>query len=250
MDNEEKLLISRTEDKIRLCLKYASSQFMHFLNEAEMQIVSEYVKSKNDALCMLFGGYDDARRCILGVFPEWEEPACEAFPIAALEIKKGYNISLTHRDYLGAVLSLGIERTKVGDILTKDDGAYVFVMEDIADFVIGNLKKIANCGVCVKRAENVCDLPKPEYEHISAVAASERLDALVAAALNISRNQATLLINSGRVMVNHKEVLKTSFVLKKGDLMSIRGAGRIELEEIGNNTRSGRLHVLFKKYVK
>lgn len=251
MNEEEKLIEAKTEDMFRLCDKYASARFSPFYNEAEAAVVREYVGMRAGCNTCFFGGYSDAERCIFGVFPEWEEASEEAFPIAVLKIESGYERELSHRDYLGTVLSLGIERGKIGDILVKDKYAYIFVMEDIADFVEMNIRKIANCGVKLKRVSlDAEDLPQREYIKINAVAASARLDAVLAAALNISRRESVLYISGGKVSVNHKPITDISFSVKNGDLMSVRGAGRIILEEIGTNTRSGRIHILLKKCVR
>lgn len=250
MDREEKQIAARTEDMFRLCDKYAVPRFSPFYNEAEMETVKAAAQRAGYNIAF-FGGYDDAQRCMLGVFPEWQEADYGEFPIAALRAEKGYSRELSHRDYLGTILSLGIDRAKIGDILVDDEGAYIFAAEDIADYIVMNVKKAANCGIKLKRtAVREEDLPKREYEISEAVAASARLDAVLAAALNISRRESAMYIVSGKVNINHKPVSDTSFSLKEGDLMSIRGAGRIILDEIGANTRSGRIHILLKKCVR
>jgi len=250
MNEEEKLLEARTEDQFRLCQKYAAPRFSQFLNEAEIGTVKEFVKGRQDCNWAFFGGNEDNERCIFGVFPEWEEPDNESFPIAILKAQAGFNRELTHRDYLGTVLSLGLERSKVGDILVRDKTAYIFVMEDIADYIIFNLKKIANCGVKIKRVDKAEKLPEREYKFMNAVAASLRLDAVLASSLKLSRKEASMAVLSGKVSVNHKPITDVSFLLKEGDLMSVRGEGRIILEETGTQTRSGRIHILLKKCVR
>lgn len=252
MDDKEKLLLAKIEDLFDLCGKYSKERFSHFFDEAERQIVSEYVKNNSGRYnCCFYGGYDEAERCMLGVFPEWEECDRKKFPVAVLKAEKGYNKILTHRDYLGTVLSLGIERSKIGDILVEDKGAFIFASEDIADFICLNIKKVSNCGVRIKRSVTNTDiLPKRKYELINTVSASLRLDAVLAAALKISRRESLMYISGGRVSVNHKLILDNSFMLKTDDLMSVRGAGRIILEETGTSTKSGRIHIILKKCVR
>lgn len=249
MTEEEKMLSAKTEDLFRLCEKYASPRFSAFLNEAQVAYVMEYAGDRLGYHTRISGGYPEAERCVFGVFPDWTESF--DFPIAVLSFSKTYAKMLSHRDYLGTVLSLGIDRSKTGDILVHESGAYLFVMEDIADYIENNISKIANCGVKIESIPpEQIKLPQKEFEIVNGVAASTRLDAVLAGALNLSRRETALLINSGRTSVNHKPVEEISFALKEGDLLSIRGFGRMVLEEIGKNTRSGRIHILLKKYVR
>lgn len=230
-----------------MCEKHCEAKFSGFLSDAQQCAISEALGEKIGYETEFFGGYENAERRMMGVFPEWEYE--KKFPIELLEIKKKYNAELSHRDYLGSILSLGLERGKIGDILVCDDGAYVFVCEDTADYICAGIEKIANCGVKIKKADiKSVRLPEKEYTFASAVAASERLDAILAASLNISRRESALLINAGKVEVNHKEAVSVSAAVKENDLISVRGHGRIILEKFGNTTGSGRIHVLFKKY--
>ena len=161
-----------------------------------------------------------------------------------------YSEALTHRDYLGTLMSLGIDRSKTGDILTDDEGAYVFVMSDIAEYVERNVNKIANAGVNTKIVDMADFIaPKPKTTEKMCVCASLRLDAVVAATLNISRGNTEKLISSGYVKLNHREVLDRSKQVGEGDLLSIRNYGRFILKDIGNNTRKGRLHITVEKFV-
>ena len=252
MDDNDKLLLAKIEDLFKLCDKYSQARFSCFLNEAETEVVKQYVSQAHFGYnTAFFGGYDGAERNIFGVFPKWDECDKGKYPIAALRAQKGYDRSLSHRDYLGCVLSLGIDRSKIGDILVDDKGAYIFAAEDIADFVCLNIKKIANCGVKIKRVLiNEEDLPKREYEQIMTVSASLRLDAVLAAALRISRRESSAYIAGGRVSVNHRQIFENSFEIKPGDLISVRGSGRLILKEIGTGTKSGKIHITLLKCVK
>lgn len=247
MTNDEKLVVAKAEDLYSLCEKYSQPKFFGFLTENEVMLIKERVGCVIGFETVFFGGYDESERVMMGVFPEWETD--RSFPIALIKITKSYACTLTHRDYMGSILSLGLERSKLGDILVCDEGAYAFVAEDIAEYVRMNIKKIANCGVKTEIADVKNEkLPQHEFKTVAAVAASDRLDALLAAALKISRKNASDLIKSGKVCVNHKETENCSASIKEGDLMSVRGYGRIILEKTGGSTGSGRIHVNFKKY--
>lgn len=240
------VFIKKMQDVFRLSEKYHTPRFSKFLDGAQQtELRREGIYGG-----VLFGGYEGAERCVLGAFPPWQEPENELFPIKALFVKKKYDKELTHRDYLGTVLSLGIERNKTGDILVTDSGAYIFVLEDIAEFICDNVSKVAGCGVDVSICSANCVVvPEKKFCEICVVAGSLRLDAVVAAMLNISRNEAKTAILSGKVSVNHTEILNGDFMIKENDLLSVRGFGRAVLSEIGGKTRSDRVHITLKKYI-
>lgn len=242
---DDNIFLSKMRDTQRLCEKYRTARFTKFLDSR-----SQALLDKNGILGTLFGGYEGAERQMLGVFPDWQEPDNTLFPIDALKISvKGETVP-SHRQYLGTILSLGIERDKIGDILVCERGAYVFLCSDISEFVKDSISKIGKCGAFAEYADlKSVILPNKKFEDISCVCASLRLDAVVAGLMNRSRNEAKNLILSGKISVNHFETQKTDFVLQEGDLLSIRGFGRARIEKIGAKTRSGRVHIMFKKYI-
>lgn len=244
--NDEKLTESRIADLQRLCRRDFEGKFSDFLDGEQRRIVSEkcFVPDLNFAF---FGGGEDCERVMYGVFPEWEEPC--GFPIKVLEITHKFG-ELSHRDYLGSILGLGIERSKVGDIFVSDMTAYVFLAESVSDFVANNLKKIGSKGVSVKlRDLGTFSLPEKKFKEIDAVCASMRLDAVVGAATGVSRKTAADMISSGLVKQNHREETNVSKTVSEGDLLSVRGYGRFIADKVGNETRSGRIHIKIKKYI-
>ncbi len=242
MDND-KLLLRRIADISELSDKYNMPRFTDFLDEAEQARVKQ---SYADAGGRWFGGYEGAARQMLGFFPEWSE---SEFPIAAVKIINKGTRKLSHRDFLGTIMSLGLERKKIGDIAVGDGFAYVFAKEDAAD-LIASIEKIASTGVrCERVALAECEIPEPEYKISDVVAASMRLDAVLGAVCNLSRKNAADYILSGRCDVNHITTERTDYPVKEGDLLSVRGFGRVRLENINGETRSGRLHIKIKKFI-
>lgn len=242
---DDSVFLSKMRDVVRLCDKYHAARFSRFLDMREQAVLEN-----SDVSGTFFGGYDGAERKIFGAFPDWQEPDFSVFPIAILKITLKGGADISHRQYLGTILSLGIERDRIGDILTEQTGAYVFLSADISEYVQENITKIGRCGAYVKFADlSEVSLPDRKFKEISCVCASLRLDAAVSALMNISRNEAKSLIMAGKACVNHFDMQKTDFVLKEGDLLSIRGFGRAEVGEIGAKTRSDRIHIMFKKYI-
>lgn len=250
MDNDEKLLCAKTEDLFRICDKRSEAQFSFFLNETEQAFLKKEIGSRYGYNTAFFGGYENAARKVFGVFPEWTEAENRDFPISAVKIVNKYTKQLSHRDFLGSIMSNGITREQVGDIIVDDDVAYVFMISELAGYIAMNLKKIGNVGVKVSLAD-LSEIKPPEQKFltISAVAASLRLDAVTAAMLRVSRKDAHDLIVGGAVSVNHSQTENTSLILKEGDVISVRGFGRFVFEKIGNRTGSQRLHITVKKYV-
>lgn len=250
LTEEEKLLLAKAEDLYTLCDKYCCPRFSVFLDESQQQLIRENIGEPSGYISGFFGGYPGAQRKVFGVFPEWVPYSETDFTIKVLKFIKNFGEPLTHRDYLGTILSLGIDRAKTGDILVDGDIAYVFVTEDIADFIRGQVTKVANRGVKIEVAD--CGgilVPEQKFQAISVVTASLRVDAVVAAMLRLSRNLSAKLILAGRVSINHKVSTDTAKQLSEGDILSVKGYGRYILAQVGGKTRSERLHVTIKKYI-
>lgn len=247
MIDDEKLIIDRVLDLVSMCERKCEACFSDFLDGAKMRLIQEkcFVSGLNFEF---FGGFLDAERKMLGVFPEWEEP--NGFPISLLEVTHNFGGELSHRDYLGSLMGLGIDRKKTGDILIDKNTAYIFVTESVSSYISENLTKIGSRGVKVK-IRDIADavIPEKKFLMINSVCASLRLDALVGAAANISRSKATELILAGLVKLNHKEEETPSKQVSEGDLLSVRGYGRFVLCEAGGETRKGRIHIVLKKYI-
>lgn len=240
------IFIKKILDVIRLSEKYHEPKFSKFLDEHQQATLREEGIFEG----VLFGGYENCERKVFGVFPDWMEPSYEEFPVSALMFTKKYEKELNHRHFLGTILSLGIERNKIGDILPDEDGATVFVLSDIAEFIMENITKVAGCGVDIEILNSAdIKIPEKRFELFDVVTASMRLDACLGAILKISRKEAKDLALSGSVSVNHLEAKSENVKLSAGDLLSIRGFGRAEILEIGEKTRSDRIHVTVKKYI-
>ncbi len=250
MDTNEKLLCAKAEDLFSLCDKYCSARFSDFLDGGEQAVIHDNVTFPYGYKVCFFGGFPDAEKKIMGVFPEWENENPSDFPIACLKIEGGFSRKLNHRDYLGTILSLGITPSKLGDIVVSDGFAYVFLHSDVVGYIKDNLHKIGNQGVKITVAENLDKIKiERKYRTFGAVCASVRLDAVVGAAANISRSQSAALIDGGKVKVNHREVIKPAETVNEGDLLSIRGFGRFIVHSFDGETRKNRLHITLKQYI-
>ena len=250
MNDDEKLIIAKAGDLFSLCDRYGSAVFSGCLDGAEQAVIQDNVAFPYGYNVMFWGGFGDAEKKIMGVFPEWMEPEVSAFPLRCFKIEGGFSRKLTHRDYMGTILSLGVVPARLGDIVVSDGFAYVFLHEDIASYVKDNLHKIGNQGVTVTELKDFGNINiERRYKTVGTVCASERLDAIVGAAENISRSQSAALIAAGKVKLNHREMTKTSETVHEGDLLSIRGSGRFLVHSFDGETRKNRIHITLKQYI-
>ena len=154
----------------------------------------------------------------------------EAFPIVRLEIRPKtpkFAENLTHRDFLGAVMNLGIERDVVGDIFLPDEkGALLFCHENIAGYIVENLDRVRHTNVVCKRAEGEIALESAEPERISVTVASPRADGVISRVYNLSREESRELFNNGRVFINGIQTQNLSCQLKEEDAVTVRGFGK------------------------
>lgn len=193
-----------------------------------------------------YGIFDDCdRRVISFNRPEWED-----YKIKLLEIKCNIKFSsIEHKDFLGAIMSLGIKREKMGDLILKSDGiCYLAADEKIAHFITSNLHKVKQLSCECKIINDNCDVPKIDYKKETINATSKRLDCIVASLANISRSKANDIISKGLVLVDYVEVNDKSYEIEEGSRVTIRKVGKFIVDEVVGTTKSGRLKITVLKY--
>lgn len=242
---DTKLLIARIDDLKQICQKSNSPKFIGFLNAGETAVaVKQFNQTERHTF---FGGYDSAERVMLGVLPEWcDDPA---FPITAVTFTYRTCDKLSHRDFLGALMALGITRETVGDILIEDGRAVVFVSSDISKFVLTQIDKVGSVGVTLSVGY---DSPLPQMckkLECSDTIASVRLDCVVAAICNMSRTQASEKIADGLVMVNSVCVTKPTVNIRAQDKITIRQKGKYDIASCDEVSKKGRIILKYNKYI-
>lgn len=222
-------------------------EFTDFLTPDEQYFLNLYCKDK-EIILNYFGGKSEFERAI-ALISKVEVDL--DFPVDILKITGNFKFEkINHRDYLGALLSLGIKREKIGDINVFDDGAEVFIHKDLSDYVIFNLNKIKHTGVQLYKVDldSVREREQKLDEKYINVA-SERLDVVVAEVYNLSRSESTKLIKQGNIKVNYVICDEQSKKLNEKDIVSVKGFGRFIYCGFIRNTKSNRLVVLIKKYI-
>ncbi len=235
--------------KLRDCLRVSRRRpcYLGFLDESEAAFCRDFLR-REPAGHLLWGGYEGAERVMAGFFPDYMEPSADEFPLTALTFTYRPGDKLGHRDFLGAFMQLGIERSVIGDILVGEGRAAAFIRREMDRYFLDNLRKIGRVGVKIEAGYQEPLPAVREYKDIGGVVASNRLDCIAALLCRTSREKAARLIASGAVMVNHQEVLAADRRLEDGDVISVRGHGKFVLDSFGPLTGKGRLTIKCRKY--
>ena len=199
------------------------------------------------------GGVPDAERTVAVFLPEWApaEDAERCAGLAALRIERrdaGRGGALTHRDYLGAILALGLRRDAVGELLVREDGCDAVVTEAAAALLVRELESVGRVPVRTERTERV-GAREQRFEERRDTVASARLDALTAAAFSLARGRAAEAVEAGRVFVNGALCEKPDREVRSGDRIALRGAGKCEILIPGGVSRKGRLCVVIRRFL-
>lgn len=202
--------------------------------------------NKADFIVQSHGFFEEAERRILS----FNNCYNTAYPIEVIEVTNKSNFFiLKHRDYLGAVLSLGIERNKIGDIVVKDNKAYIPSIDEISSYILSNLNCIGKSPVDVKVVSDLNEIPAITFQDLIINVASLRVDSVVAKVANISRTKSIELLESGKVLVDYVKVKDKSQELLVGSKLTIRGNGKYVIGDIIGETRSSKKKIKIKKYM-
>lgn len=247
-DRDEALLGRRILDLDMLCTKRHCPTYTFFLTEQEQAYCGSVIHLL-DSHCRLLGGYDSAERCVAILFPE-ENYDIDEYELPFCVLRITYTVKVGHRDILGSILGLGIERNAVGDILVFDKECFVFVMRDIAAYVKQELVRIGRQSVTVEAAElDDVRIPEVKTEEINATVASLRLDCIIAEGFGLSRENAKAAVERQLVSLNHRIIGTPSQNVKENDVISLRGKGKIVLKSVSGESRKGRIWVKLLRYV-
>ena len=246
----DEMFKGRIRELAKLSANGNCCMFTDFLNPAEQSYILTTQKSL-PASAAFFGGYGTAER-VVAKFGSVYEPSYDVpYPITILHItplNPKFSDKLTHRDFLGAVLNLGIDRKLTGDILTDGTDGWIFVRNHIAGYIEESLTQVRHTSVKAAEAENIPEgiIHGPETTFLTVP--SLRLDAVISKAFNISRREVDKLLASEKIFVNSIIRSKASCLLKEGDLISVRGFGRIRYIETSGDTRKGNLKIRIDRY--
>jgi RNA-binding protein YlmH len=193
-----------------------------------------------------------------GIFEECERKMLafskdcpEDFPSVLLRVtNKSHFEKLEHRDYLGAVMALGIKREKIGDLILKNDACYGAFSEDICDYIQYNLTSIGRCPCVVEILDDIESQDiKPNSEEIAVITTALRLDCVVSAITNLSRSKAVDIIGQGKVLLDYSEITEKDKNVDNDSIITIRGYGKFKVIEQIGSTQKGRIRLKLRKYI-
>lgn len=249
---DEKLLLAKVLDQADLSLKKHIVCFTDFLDPAMCAKSCTMLKGIRDLGFLAFGGYEEAERKMIAMYPDYMDAEDIVFPMAAVTISyvSRFSSELSHRDYLGSVLGMGIERSRVGDIAVLEGSAVCFVKEDIADYIVSGLERVGHTKVKIKRTDiSEVKLPEKKMDIKNVTVSSLRADTVFGAVFQKSRSETQELIKGEKASINWTEVKSVSDTVKDGDILSLKGSGRGKLIEVGGTTKKGRLVITVGRYV-
>ena len=243
--SEDRLFFSKIIDRISSTEKKGYTTYCGFLDPRQ-QMLLKRIEPELPVSLLLYGGYQAAERQMAAFYeriPEWNE-----FPISILEGKAREISSFSHRDILGSLMGLGLKREKIGDILI-DETVKIIVSDDVAQYILFHLEKIGNRNIQVDYYTGVLTAPERKQKIIRDTVVSLRLDTICAVAFGISRSSAVKLIQQQRVFVNYEMIDNVSHILKGGDILSAKGYGKAEFDQVTGKSRKDRYIIVMKKYI-
>ncbi|GAV21805.1 RNA-binding protein [Carboxydothermus pertinax] len=222
-----------------------------FLDPAMAALTRERLQKFPEVNYKVDGGYPNAERVRFAFFPNYIFPEDVELNIGFLEISGNFKFqTVTHRDFLGAILATGIKREKIGDLIIIPNGCQVILDRDLVPYLIQEVDKVHRVGVTVREiVREELLLPEAKTREVIAFVKSLRLDSVGASGFGISRSQMVKEIEGQKVRVNWKLQVKPSYEVAPGDVISLRGRGRVEVLEIAGTSKSGRSKVVLKRYL-
>lgn len=246
---EDRVLVNELLEYAKACTCGYIARHSDFLDPRQQKIAEDILVMYKSICYDFYGGIEESERAVCVIYDESYEITEEDIPITILSITWSKNSKkLAHRDFLGSILGCGIKREKIGDIILGDDRAYVACMSDISKYLLYNLNKVGSVAVSVSET-NEAQKKEEKVKIISSTVASLRLDSLIATGYGVSRAKAVEIVKSGKVKVNWEDTVSTSKEMKQEDVISVRGKGRIVLEEVSGTTKKDRIRIEIKKYL-
>lgn len=248
---EDKMLLSKLWDKISTGIRKNIPAATCFLSQRELEI-AKYLFGDEPGL-YAFGGYPDAERKMLVYLPDYLEESSlmdEDSPVVCLRAVFFQEDSLSHRDFLGALMGAGIGRETVGDICVDKGSCDFFVTEQIAPYILQSFTSAGRTHLHMEQIPlSAANIPEPEVKEIKDTLASLRLDSLISSGFRIGRSLASQYVTAGKAAIDGLPCEKPDKTVAEGSKISVRGLGKIKLVKINGVTKKDRISVLIHRYV-
>lgn len=254
ISGDDRLTLAKILDKMGQAERKNIPVATDFLSPREQAMSSDvlHLTGWPENQTMFWGGADAAERKVLLFLPDWLSPAyaTDEVPLRVIHCTFRPEFHLSHRDFLGALMGLGVVREKVGDIYVGQDQCDLIVLDTVCEFLLQNFDQAGRAKLQVTEIDiGTLEIPETKCEIVRDTVMSLRLDSVASGGFKLSRTKAASLIQGGRVQVNWRDCVKPDRLLVKGDLISARGYGKIELYEVGGVSRKGRTAIQIKRYL-
>lgn len=260
--DDDKILVAKLLDKMNFTSQKNQIQVTDFLDGYQQKLCTKILQQAKYKTYIFYGGYEESERKILFLFPDKLFDLVQAplqnnkmvqneIEVISIILPNDLRNKYHHRDYLSAVMKLGIKREKVGDILVREDGADIIVQKDISEYLLANLQELTRfrkSEIYIKELSKL-EIVDLKMETMTIIVTQLRLDTLIAEILHISRTKANEIISQERVFVNYEAKTKNSIILQQGDLLTVRGKGKYKIGNILAQTSKGKLRVEIEKYI-
>ncbi|MCI7095685.1 MAG: YlmH/Sll1252 family protein [Clostridiales bacterium] len=248
---EDKLLLAKLWDKISAGIRRDIPAHTCFLSPREQEM-ARYLFGEQSGL-VRFGGYGDAERKMICYLPDYldvDNLYDAGSPVVCLHAEYYEGDTLSHRDFLGALMGAGIARDTVGDICTGKGCCDFFVSAEIAPYILQNFSSAGRTRLHLTQVPlNQAAVQEPEVKELRDTLASLRLDSVISAGFRIGRSQAAQFISAGKAAIDGLPCEKPDKAVTEGAKISVRGLGKIKLQTVGGQTKKGRISVIIHRYM-
>lgn len=244
---EDKALIAKVEEQANRCFERSITQFTDFLDMRQLDVAKGALKQFGLSQLKSYGGFENAERTVLCISQN-DDISFDDFPVCCIKVEYNSHKKLTHRDFLGAILSLGIKREKIGDISVSDNCAYIAAAKIISVALMNELSTVGSCAVSCELCDSFPSSVKADLSSIRASVSSLRLDSVVSAAIKQSRQNTQNIIRRCGVKLNCREIFAPDAKVFENDIFSIKGYGKFVLSEVLGQSKKGKTIIIINKY--
>lgn len=251
LQEDEKWVGARAVDLAEAARADGAPRATDFLDPHQRQIVEGIVARCPGLAERSFGGYRDAERRRMLLYPDFFLTELLEWPLAAVAIEGPFGEEqAAHRDFLGALLATGLKREKIGDLLLTPEGCQAVVASEVVDHVLARLDQVGRTAVRTSPIElEQLSPPTQREKEVKGTVASLRLDAVASCGFGISRTRLAREIKGERIRVNWRPVDDPAHPVREGDVISLRGRGRAVLHQVNDRTRKGRIGIILKRFM-
>ena len=248
---EERIVLARAADQMEAAEQRNIPTHTQFLSPHERSLVEKLIAANGYPRAVFLGGYEEAERRVCLFLPDWmEEAQPEEAGICALRAVWKDGRALTHRDFLGALMGMGIAREKVGDLLVGEGSCDIILLEEIKRFLLQSMESAGRSRLSLTEISlEEVQPPATEVKTIRDTVAALRLDAVASTGFSTSRSKMAEYISSGKVSLNWQECTKPDALVEEGDTISCRGLGKCRLTEVNGTSRKGRILIVMERYL-